>query len=31
MVPRIGFTYAFPVGTGIMGVDTTTTIITPAK
>jgi len=31
MVPRIGFTYAFPVGSGIMGVDTTSTIITPAK
>ena len=31
MVPRIGFTYSFPVGTGIMGVDTTTTIITPVK
>jgi polysaccharide export outer membrane protein len=31
MVPRIGFTYAFPAGNGIMGVDTTSTIITPAK
>jgi len=31
MVPRVGFTYAFPVGSGIMGVDTTSTIITPAK
>ena len=31
MVPRIGFTAAFPVGSGIIGVDTTSTIITPAK
>jgi len=31
MVPRIGFTYAFPVGKGLMGIDTTSTIITPAK
>jgi protein involved in polysaccharide export with SLBB domain len=31
MVPRIGFTYAFPAGSGIMGIDTTSTIITPAK
>jgi len=31
MVPRVGFTYAFPHGSGIMGVDTTSTIITPAK
>ena len=31
MVPRIGFTAAYPVGSGIMGVDTSSTIITPAK
>jgi len=31
MVPRIGFTAAFPVGSGIIGVDTSSTIITPAK
>jgi len=31
MVPRIGFTAAFPVGNGIIGVDTSSTIITPAK
>ena len=31
MVPRIGFTAAYPVGTGIMGVDTSSTIITPVK
>lgn len=31
MVPRVGFTYSFPHGIGIMGVDTTSTIITPAK
>jgi protein involved in polysaccharide export with SLBB domain len=31
MVPRIGFTAAYPVGSGVMGVDTTSTIITPAK
>jgi len=31
MVPRIGFTAAFPAGNGIIGVDTSSTIITPAK
>jgi len=31
MVPRIGFTAAFPVGSGTIGVDTSSTIITPAK
>jgi protein involved in polysaccharide export with SLBB domain len=31
MVPRIGFTAAFPVGSGIIGADTSSTIITPAK
>ena len=31
MVPRIGFTAAYPVGSGTMGVDTSSTIITPAK
>jgi len=31
MVPRIGFTAAYPVGSGIMGADTSSTIITPAK
>jgi len=31
MVPRIGFTAAYPVGSGVMGVDTSTTIVTPAK
>jgi len=31
MVPRIGFTAAYPVGSGIMGVDTSSTIITPVK
>jgi len=31
MVPRIGFTAAYPVGSGILGIDTTSTIITPAK
>jgi protein involved in polysaccharide export with SLBB domain len=31
MVPRIGFTAAYPVGTGTLGVDTTSTIITPVK
>lgn len=31
MVPRIGFTAAFPVGTGTMGIDTSNTIITPIR
>jgi hypothetical protein len=31
MVPRIGFTAAYPVGSGVMGVDTSSTIITPVK
>jgi len=31
MVPRIGFTAAYPVGSGVMGVDTTSTVITPAR
>jgi len=31
MIPRIGFTAAYPVGSGTMGVDTSSTIITPAK
>jgi polysaccharide biosynthesis/export protein len=31
MIPRIGFTAAYPVGSGIMGIDTSSTIITPVK
>jgi protein involved in polysaccharide export with SLBB domain len=31
MVPRVGFTYAFPAGKGIVGIDTTSTIVTPVK
>ena len=31
MVPRIGFLYSIPVGRATMGIDTTTTIITPVK
>ena len=31
MVPRIGFTAAYPVGSGTIGVDTSSTIITPVK
>ena len=31
MVPRIGFLYSIPVGRATVGVDTTTTIVTPVK
>jgi protein involved in polysaccharide export with SLBB domain len=31
MVPRIGFTYAAPAGSGFIGVDTTSTFITPIR
>jgi protein involved in polysaccharide export with SLBB domain len=31
MVPRIGFLYSIPVGRATMGIDTTTTIVTPVK
>lgn len=31
MVPRIGFTAAYPVGSGVMGVDTSSTIVTPLR
>ena len=31
MVPRIGFTYAWPAGKGIVGIDTTSTIVTPVR
>ena len=31
MIPRIGFTYTKPVGNGIMGIDTTSTFVTPLR
>jgi len=31
MVPRIGFTYAWPAGKGIVGIDTTSTFVTPVR
>jgi polysaccharide export outer membrane protein len=31
MVPRIGFTYTAPAGSGFIGVDTTSTFITPIR